>query len=251
MKAITTLIFLLFAIYSSAQIVNIESLRRVNDTSKWSGFTSLDVNLTKNTNTIFNLKNSIHVQYRYKKHLALLVNTIDLKEANDEALVNKGIQHLRYNYNITPKIAWEFFLQSQYDDISNIKFRGLVGTGSRFTLYASQKYNFYLGTLMMYEYEETKTETATIYESDIRGSAYFSCRIYPTDNISFISTTYYQPKINAVDDYRISSETSLLLKIIANLSFKTSFYYTFDAFPAEGVPSSQYKFTNGLLYSFD
>ena len=38
-----------------AQIVNVESLRQISDTSKWSGSTSFDIGLIKNTKSIFRI----------------------------------------------------------------------------------------------------------------------------------------------------------------------------------------------------
>ncbi len=247
-------IFLLVCIcsfYTQAQIVNIESLRRVSDTSKWSGYTSLELSLIKNRNDIINVKNDIHIQYRNKKNLILLINKLDFKEANDDALVNKGIQHLRYNYAFKPKVSWEAFAQSQYDAISKISFRGLLGSGFRFTLWNNPKYKIFLGNLFMYEYEENKIDEERFYHRDFRGSSYLSCSLHPSDAVSFVSTTYYQPRLNNFEDYRLSNETSLALRIFKNLAFKSTFTYVYDAFPVEGIPNTQYKFTNGILYSFD
>jgi putative salt-induced outer membrane protein YdiY len=86
---------------------------------------------------------------------------------------------------------------------------------------------------------------------DFRGSAYFSCSLYPIKNLSVVSTTYYQPLLKQFSDFRISNETSIAFKILKNLAFKTSFIYNFDAKPIANIPKTQYELTNGIVYSFD
>lgn len=252
MKLKLSLLFILFIInLSFSQIVNVESLRRVGDTSKWSGYTSLAIDITKNRNKIFNLKNRTHIQYLFDTNLVLLVNDIEFKEVNNSKLVSKGTQHLRYNYRFKPKFAWEVFVQSQYDEISAIDFRGLIGTGPRIKLSKSEEYKFHIGILTMYEYEEIENDLERTTHKDFRKSSYFSFSLFPKDNIAVVSTAYYQPLYKDFSDFRISNDTSIALTIFKSLAFKVNFTYLFDSRPALGVPKEQYKLSNGLTYTFN
>jgi hypothetical protein len=235
---------------SQSQIINVESLRHVSDTSKWSGSASLDVGLIKNVNSIFRVTNRIRLQYNTDKNLYLFINDINLQRIENNSFVNRGTQHIRYNRKLGERLKLEVFAQSQYDAISDIKLRGLVGIGPRFKLSKNDKFRYYLGTLMMYEYEEASENSIAILR-DLRGSAYFSCSLYPLENISIVSTTYYQPLLKEFSDFRISNETSVAFKIIKNLAFTTSFVYNFDANPIANIPKRQYELTNGITYSFD
>ena len=250
-RKILFLFFVTFLVKSAeAQIVNVESLRRVSDTSKWSGSASLDVGLIKNTNSIFRITNRMRLQYNTDKNLYLFINDINLQQIEDNSFVNKGIQHLRYNRKITESIKLEGFAQSQYDAVSDIRFRGLLGVGPRFKLSKNKDFRFYLGTLLMYEYEEASNNSIAILR-DFRGSMYLSFSLYPLENLSIVSTTYYQPLIKQLSDFRVSNETSLALKIFDNLAFKTSFTFNFDTEPIVGIPETQYELTNGIIYTFD
>ena len=250
MKKLLILILLFSFGFCHAQIVNVESLRRASDTSKWTGFASLSIDLTKNTNKIFNIKNRIQVQYVYKKHLILFINDFDFKEANKSKLVSKSTQHLRFNYRFHNRVAWEVFAQSQYDEISAIDFRGLLGTGPRFKLSKSKDYNFFAGVLMMFEYEHVQNNLENIIHREFRNSTYLSFSLFPKDNISVVSTTYFQPLYRNFSDFRISSDSSIAIGVFKNLALKIGFTYLYDAFPAIGVPKEQYKLTNGLTYLF-
>ncbi|WP_298760194.1 DUF481 domain-containing protein [uncultured Psychroserpens sp.] len=245
------ILFLLISMTSFSQVVNIETLRKATDSAKWTGSVSLDVSLIKNTNDIFRIANKAHIQYNDKTNLWLFVNDLNFQKVEGNSLVNRGTQHLRYNRKVSERIKWEAFAQAQYDAISQIDFRGLLGTGPRFKLSEKENYMFYLGTLIMYEYEKADNVISDREQNDVRGSAYLSFSMYPTETISIISTSYYQPKIDAFSDYRISSNTSLLFKIFKDLAFKTNFNYFYDAVPvSSNVPKTQFELTNGLLYTF-
>ena len=102
----------------------------------------------------------------------------------------------------------------------------------------------------MYEYEKASDITENRIHKDFRASTYLSFSIYPTETIGIISTSYYQPRLDALNDYRLSSTTSILFRIIENLAFKTTFIYNYDAYPVVTIPKSQYELTNGLLFTF-
>jgi hypothetical protein len=234
----------------NAQIINTESLRMVTDTSGWSGSIGLNIDLVKNTKTIFKIDNRTHLQYKTKKSLVLLMNDIHFEKVDGNSIISTSIQHLRYNYKIKNRISWEAFAQTQFNAISKIEMRFLLGTGPRFKLSSSEKYKIYLGSLIMYEYDES-TEDIPEINKDYRWSNYLSFSFYPSDNLSIVSTTYYQPQINKFNDYRISSESSIAFSIFKNVAFKSTFKIYYDEFPVIDIPKTQYSFTNGLIYSFD
>ena len=251
LNSLTLILILSFSFDVSAQVVNIETLRKPSDTTKWTGSISLDISLTRNVNDIFQITNRAYVQYNDQTNLWLIVNDLNFSKVEGFDLINRGTQHLRYNRKLNKVLTWEVFGQAQYDAISEISFRGLAGTGPRFKLNPSKKYRFYLGTLVMYEYEKATEVIVDRVQEDIRGSAYLSFSLYPTDKITIISTSYYQPKFEALKDYRISSNTSILFEIFKDLAFKTTFNYFYDAFPVStSIPKTQYELTNGLLYTF-
>jgi len=250
MKTVAFLLLFITCFYSQSQILNAESLRKVTDTSGFSGAASLNFALKRNVNDFTTISSKIHVQYKMNKHLVLFKNDIDFQKVENAKLENSGIQHLRYNYHLSPRIAMEIFAQAQYNKVNLIDFRGLLGAGPRFKLSRSENYKFYLGTLIMYEHEKT-SDGFTHVQDDFRGSTYLSFSLYPVENISIVSTTYYQPLLSQVSDYRISSQSSLVVSLFKNFALNTSYTFVYDAVPAIGIPNSQYDFSTGLTYSFD
>ncbi len=250
MKYIIALLFIGFSSTVESQILNAESLRRVTDTSGFSGSASLNFSVKRDVNDYLGASSSLHLQYKMKKHLVLMKNDIEFQKIEGYKFENAGIAHLRYNYRFHPRIAWEVFTQGQYNKVSKIEFRGLVGTGPRFKLSSSEKYKLYVGTHIMYEYEEL-SDSITPIQRDFRSTSYFSFSLYPTKTVTLVSTTYYQPKIKDFGDYRLSNQSSLLIDVFKNFAFKTTYTFTYDETPAVGIPNSQYNLESGFVYSFD
>jgi hypothetical protein len=250
MKYIVALFIIGFSFTAKSQILNAESLRKVTDTSGFSGSASLAFSLKRDVNDYLSFGSNIHIQYKMNKHLVLLKNDIQFQNIEGNKFENSGITHLRYNYRFHPRIAWEIFAQAQYNKVSKIEFRGLMGTGPRFKLTTSEKYKFYFGTHIMYEHEEL-SDGVTPIQRDFRSSSYLSLSLYPTKTITFVSTTYFQPKLSDLGDYRFSSQSSLVIDLINNLAFSTTYTFSYDETPAIGIPNSQYNFESGFVYSFD
>ena len=242
------MLFSYFAI--QAQIINTESLRMVTDTTGWAGKIGLSVSYSKNVKEQLKVKNTIHVHYKTNKHLILFINNIGFERIDDADFLNKGVQHLRYNYQFNPKIAWETFIQNQYNAVSKITFRGLSGIGLRYKLSKSEKYNIHIGSLLMYEYEKTSEASNAIHKG-CRNSSYLSFHFRLTKNISLISTTYYQPNLSYFSDYRVAHQSVFSLKIVKNLSFRTAFNFSYDTFPVQGIPKQEFDISNGLVYRFN
>jgi len=154
-------------------VLNVESLRKVTDTSGWSGAAGLRFTLKRNTNDFVVLGSDLHIQYKTPKSLILLKNDVSLEKISGEDFDNSLVSHLRYNHYVTERVVAEAFIQGQYNKINLIDFRGLTGIGPRFKLSKHEKYKFYLGTLVMYEYEEL-ADGITPIQRNLRGSAYFS-----------------------------------------------------------------------------
>jgi len=254
MKNIFLLFFLIFIpLLTDAQIVNIESKRKLlnRDTAGWFGNTDIGFNLNENGKTVLTLTANASVEYLSGKNRWLSLTNYRVVRANQEDFVNQGFQHLRYNRDWKKRVTWEAFVQAQYNERLNLRVRGLLGTGPRFKLLEKKKGSLFLGTLYMFQYEEF-SESNTIYR-DNRLSNYLSYQLELTHNLMLKGTSYYQPLLTNLKTVRLSSQTNLLLKITQKLSFKSTFNISYDSRlqdEAEDVPAAIYSFINGLKWVF-
>src|SRR5690606_2405096 len=128
--------------------------------------------------------------------------------------------------------------------------RVLSGGGTRFTLFEKPSRKGYLGTLILYEYENELGND--IERHDSRFSAYLSTYLAKKDKVQWSTTIYYQPRIDYWADFRTSLQTQLKLGIIKKLSFVSTLSMTYDAFPVqdEDIPHLTVKWVNGLALTF-
>ena len=166
----------------------------------------------------------------------------------DASFVQDGFQHFRYNYHWKPCLTWEVFTQLQYNEKINLRLRGLLGTGPRFELLDRKKNKIYLGTLYVFEYNEEFLETTQkLFSREHRLSAYLSYTLNPNPILSFSGTTYFQPSVN---DYRISTQQNLTIKIIKNIALSTSLGLSYDSSPPGEVINLIYQLANGIRWTF-
>ena len=250
-KQLLIIIIFMSSFFLQAQIVNIESIRKEKDSIGWSGYASLDIELQKNANTIFTVENELRLEYKTPKSLWFFINDMDFKTINTDKIVNKSTQHLRFSYKLSKITSFETFVQTQSDRVSEIDLRALLGAGLRFRLHKTNQYKFFMGTTFMYEYEKSIDEIGEqLIHNDLRSSTYFSFKIKPSNSVYILSTSYYQPLFNKISDFRILSETSLVIQLFKNFKFRTTFSYEYDSFPVSTIVKEQYKLTNGIVYAF-
>jgi len=244
------ILLLLNGSFAKAQIVNIERQRISTDTTGWFGHAIASFAGSKTTKSILAVSSTNLLEYksRSSKDLWLLIAELSLIKSASEKFSNAGFGHLRYNRKLGKAVRWEVFTQIQYNSLTKINKRILIGTGPRFKLTPYEEAKFYLGIAYMYEYEELLEPL--VYHKDHRASSYFSFTLAPTETVSFISTLYVQPLLKDARDYRISNESSLVLGITKKLNLNATFKYAYDSRPPEGVPLNTYSFSNGLELQF-
>jgi len=233
-----------------SQIANIEKRRISDSATGWFGSAYLNFAGSKTTKSTLNLSAGTLLEYKSKDSLDLwlLITDFGLISGDKEKFTDFGFGHLRYNHKFGPAIRWEAFTQIQYNSLVKINKRALFGTGPRFKLTKYENAKFYWGVAYMYEYEEVND--STMLHQDHRISSYFTFTLLPEETVTFVSTTYAQPLIKDLGDFRILNETNLSLEISKKLTFNFSFRYAYDSQPPVEVPKNTYAFSNGLLLEF-
>ncbi len=237
-----------FACLLPAQIVNIEDKRRsITDSIGWYERADLNFNWIKNTQAIVNLSGSFQLEFQHHNRRVLSITNMQFVKAGQTSFVNQGFQHLRYNINYSSWYTHEFFGQLQYNENLQIKLRGLLGSGGRFRLTGSSKQSAYLGLAYMFEYDE---EAGEAIRHDHRMSSYLSLRLQLAPNTVLASTSYFQPLLSDFKDFRLSSNTTLIVKINAKISFTNSLALLYDSRAPADVPAFSHNMRSGIRYEF-
>jgi hypothetical protein len=254
-KRIIFLINLLFftSFYLKSQIVNIEDKRiRLGDSITLKGFVDLGFNVFKNDKTLMTAKATGQLEkLAYDKHFFLLIGGYNFAKAAGQSFLNDGFVHLRYNYGLSEKWIFEAFTQGQYNERTNILFRGLAGSGLRLKLKSGEKNRFYVGLAYIFEQNQYNRDLIPT-QNNHRMSSYFSYNLGLTHNSRLVHTTYFQPLLNNFANNRLSSDATLLFNFTKHLVFKASFNTSFDNDPRlpDSIPDWIYTWTNGLRWDF-
>ncbi|WP_236975986.1 DUF481 domain-containing protein [Membranihabitans maritimus] len=239
----------LFSSVLKAQIINVESARKVTDTSGWAGDLSISGAYLNINTPIWNFSTKSDLQYKNKKHLAMFLTDWSLVQSKENDFNNALYLHLRYNYKINALIRVEAFTQYQFNKIKRIDSRYLLGGGPRFKLLEKDFLKIYFGSLIMSEWENQNNNIDEIVHL-IRSSSYLSFTVLKDDMIEFYSTTYYQPSFSHWKNFRIFNEEILEIKITEILTFINRFGYSFESYPILDAPKSTFQFSFGLKLEF-
>lgn len=245
---LTLALMLVVYISGITQIVNIED-RRTNfeDTAGLYERLDLGFNFIKNDEEVISVNGDFQIEFLQDKRLFMSLTQLSFLKAGDESFVNSGLQHLRYTYHWSDYFEWEAFGQLQYNEQLSIRLRGLAGSGPRFSLDFKKKASINLGLMYMWEYDEIANSNEVHHDS--RFSSYLSLH-YILGVLQFASTTYFQPLFNDLQDYRVSNQSSIIIKFHEKWSLNIGFNLNYDSRLPGNVPDLVYSFSNGLRYRF-
>ena len=204
-------------------VINTEALRLTADTQRIQGTLGFDFGMSRNKSGRFlrpGLRTRIEFhpkasRYMFLAEYAMTAFTdIEAEGQPKQLFNNRGFAHFRYNRDLNSYITWEAFTQYQFDLVQEIDRRILIGTGCRWTLANKSEYFMFLGSLYMYEYEESSAEEdMVIYYKHHRLSNYVSAGCSFNDHVQVTVTTYYQPRIDRWSDCRNSLVSSIQVKL--------------------------------------
>lgn len=234
-------------------MVNIEGQRMHTDSIRVAGNINVSFSYSEtNEVRLLMLKASEAFQLKSKNldHLWLLLGNYDLSRSDEQDFANSWFAHMRYNYRIMKWLKWEVYTQGQYNKLLGIQLRYLNGTGPRFKLLEKNGHAGYTGISYMYEYEET-SESPRQFNRQHRISSYFTATLQlKKPLVEFVTTTYFQPRIDVFNDYRIMQQSSFRLTITNKLRFTAGLLYLFDSEPPGGVNGRSLRLDQGIRYEF-
>ena len=233
---------------AQSQIVNVESKRSDNSQEAWHGSLNLSLNFTRNTDDVLDYGAKGTVQYLKQRHRLLVLSDLSRVVAGGTDFINKGYEHVRYNYDFGNKrhFSFEAFQQAQFNGIQRIDFRHLTGAGLRWNILENDSLKLWVGSLPMYEYEKL---TTGIIERNFRQSSYVLFFV-AFKKFEFQTINYYQPRLDYLSDFRFSSSNSIEFGVLSWLRFVTSLDLTYDSAPPAEVPDLVFTFRNAIKLEF-
>lgn len=252
-RCLLTALFLGWAAAAHA-IVNIESLRAVEPAQGYSGSLDISVNGQSGNTDKFGANAGGRLQW----HGGAVTNFAILRYAYAQTSgvedTNKLLFHARHIRQLSEVTAYEAFIQASRDKFTRLSFRGLIGGGARFTLFKKPEVKvLHLGLGAFYS-RETLESAAGVTDSGSlnywRINTYVNYLHHLNDQVSLLTTTYYQPAAGNPGDFRLLEEATLSVKMNSHLSLNVSLDVAHDSKPPQKVKQTDTIYSTGIEYRF-
>lgn len=172
-----------------------------------------------------------------------------LAEANGDTDVSNMFAHVRYNSKLTPLIVGEVFAQAERNAQQLLEHRYLFGGGVRLEFVETEAVGVALGTTPMLEFEQLAPEAMEDPTQAFRWSNYLALRVDVSDTAEAFGVVYVQPRLEAISDYRIFSESRLDLKVSENLKVRLRGLVRYDSQPPLGVEETDITILTGFVFN--
>ena len=245
-----------------AQILNADEFgNEIDSTQHFFGDVAVGFSIDKKTETIYSLGADADLAYRFARNLAILAGAFEVLQTRDERLLNGGFVHHRYRFLYNKVVSPEIFGQYQYDNVRGLKERFLAGAGPRFRLQKDSLGSLYLGTGLMYEYEQWNhtavddelgiPDDREVINRFIKFTSYLSFTRQLGSKIALNTIIYYQARPDSYyDEPRLAGDAELKLKLTELLALSIVYNIIYDSNPPVPIEKVYYSLENKLSFQF-
>jgi len=235
-------------------IVNVEAVHIGAPVDGFSGAATASVGGASGNSSRFRGRADVHLQWHAGRHTDFAVFSYDYGKSRGRTDTNREFAHLRHRFQFTSTWAVEGFGQAERDEFARLSFRGLAGGGLRYTLLEREDLAaVYLGLGGMFEREVLRRDFGT---SDPRGesrgrvNSYLNMQIQFNAQTRFSSTTFYQPAVTDIGDFRLLEETALHIRLADGMELRLNVEVRYDSRPPQTVKTTDITYTTGITVSF-
>lgn len=233
--------------------VNVEKLRTSDNGDGFSGSIGLTTAFTSGNIMFADFGSSSHVEWKQDKDLLFWVLNARFAAKRTQAdlvaepsislwdkeahFANLMLQHMRYNRTLSETWWWEAYGQYEFNEFLLLDRRLIAGTGPRAAIVQKGDGGIWFGTSIMLEEERLNAEKIAPSEDvqtvQLRSSSYLTFTAHPSENTVWVTTAYFQPRLDQFSDFRVAGESSLAFKINKQFSFTLDARLRHDSEPPE------------------
>lgn len=232
----------------SQAIVSMESVHLGKPPQGFEGNFDLKLNAEYGNTEKQSTSTGLKLQWTGTDKTDFVLASYDQGEVNGQTNKEKSFVHLRHIQTYSDQSDWEMFVQFSKNKFTRLTLRALLGGGMRFKLGQSGGSNdMYLGLGAFAEREDIdqgETNTAA------RGNFYFVAKHRFNEHVSLVSTSYYQPVLDDVDDFRAIENASLVSKLSESLSMRVLLDVQHNSRPPAGVEKTDTSVSLGFSLKF-
>ena len=240
---------------AAAQIVNIERILAGEPRPGMEGAVQLSVGLRQGNTESERLEGNGLVRWRTGASVFQVVLGGAYEKARGNRVADNTLGHLRYGYLLDSGMRLEALLQLQRNEFVRLQQRMLIGAGLRLPLLSRDRGpgrgggedRVDIGLIVMHESEELRGLEG---EPGWRGSLLLSIGWGLSETSSIGNQLYYQPLVDAPEDYRILNDFGLSVRVLGPLSAKIDARLVYDSRPPAQVKRTDLVLRNTLAIAF-
>ena len=167
---------------------------------------------------------------------------------------SSGLFHFRTTYDeVVRHVQPEWYAQVNYDRATLLDFRLVAGAGARTSLGEGGRGSFGAGTSLMFEREWLELPDTALHPertAEVRWSTFLSFRYEVGETTVLASTTYLQPALSDLGDYRALEDFQLSTRITDELALRVTLDLRYDSGPPDGLDALDGRLRTGVTYSY-
>lgn len=243
------LIALMLGVVEAGAQVNVEAMRDFEVEGVGASLSG-DVAVQAGNSDLVEVGVGTRIDVRHGRHYSFFVGSARYGTAEGQTFQNRTFAHLRYNYQLVPRLVGEVFGQAERDGFTLLQLRLLGGAGLRGRLVQGAHGGVFPGTTLMIEYEDLDAARVVRHPAETRGlrwSTYVNVRLRLADKVTFINTVYVQPLLADFGDVRVLDEAALAVSLTRHVTLRTTFNLRYDRGPPDDVEPLDLAVRNGVV----
>lgn len=155
--------------------------------------------------------------------------------------------HAGFRDEFQHALAAEAFVDARKDDFQLLDLRTQVGAGVRFTLdYTPDVRAVYAGIGALHEWEDQ----ANVDDHYWRLNPYVVYKRQLNEQLRVLLNANYQPRLDEADDYLVTTEAALLVKLAAHVDARIGVRFMYDSETPIGIEGDDTRYVTALNLHF-
>ncbi len=182
-------------------------------------------------------------------HQTLLKASLDRATTFGESSTDRSFVHLRHRVAFAESWTGFGFAQLEHNAFRALRVRDLFGLGIERSLWKAERSEAAIATALMSEHELLLLSVESL-PPRLRSSNYFLLAVDLGEGLTLGSTTFFQPQIADLSDWRLLEDLTLNVSLGERLSWSVSCKMEMDSRPPTDVNPWDVVVKTGLGWSY-
>eukprot|EP01047_Picozoa_sp_COSAG01_P032166 COSAG01_NODE_2312_length_7938_cov_4.108687_10_plen_247_part_00 len=201
--------------FMSSALVNTEKFRSLDQSHKLQQSLSFNTKMLSGNKHQRDFSGYYRLDFFHQNIRHYLIANLDYGKSEGLENTNNAFLHARAIFETKKRYDYEAYAQYEYDRFLDLEKRVLVGCGIRAKLTRFKPYQVYSGFSVLVELESNKNKSEA---NVLRLSQYITFQTLLLPDLNYSSTTYIQPALSNLSDFRVYSLHHLNYQLKQRLS---------------------------------